>query len=1098
MKRCEENKKKEEEKQFLKNKRKRVDDDEGELNVSCLFTNDLVEQRCEKIIKNNSFWKSETLKTGGYDPRREEKMKYFDPHVIEYQEQRITIRDMTYEEMLLSFKNKNNFKNDKNLNKNDNKNFVYRKEINNTNRQDHDFMINNDNSFKNYDKINRNTIDYGKNEFINNNDFYKNSNYYRNDSQNEINSNKFNSERNIQNSYIDDNFYPKSNKSENRTSSNFYKDTIKTLDNHCKNDKNYNNFNTEYDSFTGEDLLKKEIIQEKQTITTFADYQKMYKKNITDDECDSEESQSSSEDNQKYESVTDLMIKVLDIEDDNKVLEKKRRKELDKNIEKYLQEVKQKEKTSSDTSGEIILINYIDEKKNEYDNKKDIDIYLKQINTDEFNINYIDKSNDDKKFSDAKSENQDTLDIKKTMTENNSKNFGNYDESMKSDYSYDKNIDEINSQNQIKEVVSDTIISEKENEKIYEEPELKKIETLDNENNINKNIEVDTFIPENKKSETESILKEKSLKSKSSQEIKKISFSKDPDLNNKIQKVESTFELHNNKSILNNTNDINKIEPLEYKNNSQKEKEKSKTENNDENKHSTNKSSNISDNKITDKGLNSINKFNLQNTKNTEERKINYNNSKKEPTKDEYLDRKNNKRVNFDYFSAENFNKEQLNKEKRNDLKIENKSKFEKEKTIISNNVININEVNKPYDHKDTPLKLHQNSDKIQYLTSDTYSNLSSLITKNQTIIKNDFSNSHNNNKSNNLNKNKEKNNFIPIHNNINESNELQTIKIPQSPKIGLNNIFSDIKNNYEEIFKLRFSQSMNNLESRVELKKNYKNLIENLKNNIPLDIAFNFSQGKKIFMVLDIDNTFLHAETVKDACSLKNIINYAKALNIRRHLIYLNYKDRDFQMSFIFRKYIKEFFHKFDKYTNFYINSKGINSYVEKIIDKLSLEFNIKIPKDRIQARRENENGKSLDSFSDYKKNPQDFLQNCIIVDDKPENWCSVLGNVITSHKFVSFSSENIVEKDLQEKLIEIFPSYINFADIRKKDIIKINNPELKYENNAPVVLEFEHSFNSQFKYLNEMFEIIYKISMITNCKYIFKIDLHFLFFNF
>jgi hypothetical protein len=163
-------------------------------------------------------------------------------------------------------------------------------------------------------------------------------------------------------------------------------------------------------------------------------------------------------------------------------------------------------------------------------------------------------------------------------------------------------------------------------------------------------------------------------------------------------------------------------------------------------------------------------------------------------------------------------------------------------------------------------------------------------------------------------------------------------------------------------------------------------------------------------------------------------------------------------------------------------INSKGLDCYVKEVANTLKEEFNIDIPNHRLVGRKENEKGKDLKYFLEYQTNQDEFLRNCIIIDDKPENWENVTHNVITSHKFISFSTEKINNELLKKKIIEIIPFYIN---MRSKEYAVWDDFLPKYTNNAPVVLEYEHSFNHQFKYLNEIFEDIYKISMITKGKF-------------
>jgi hypothetical protein len=116
--------------------------------------------------------------------------------------------------------------------------------------------------------------------------------------------------------------------------------------------------------------------------------------------------------------------------------------------------------------------------------------------------------------------------------------------------------------------------------------------------------------------------------------------------------------------------------------------------------------------------------------------------------------------------------------------------------------------------------------------------------------------------------------------------------------------------------------------------------------------------------------------------------------------------------------------------------------------------------------------------------------VNNCIIIDDKPENWEGFMPNVISSHKFISFSTERLTHDNVKEKYYEMFPFNFHIKYNNKDELIKFLKPEVYYSDVEPIIVEYENSFNHQFKYLNEMFEIIYKISMITNCKFFYLLS--------
>jgi len=144
----------------------------------------------------------------------------------------------------------------------------------------------------------------------------------------------------------------------------------------------------------------------------FSDLQNMYSKNISDDNENSDYSEYESDQEEvEYESVSDLMMKILDIEDETKDLEKQLRMEIESSTKAHLQEFKlnEEKELSVNKKESIISLNLHKNliNKNHEDSqaseKSNINIFnnsqspaLDQNENDEFfDINYF---NADEKF----------------------------------------------------------------------------------------------------------------------------------------------------------------------------------------------------------------------------------------------------------------------------------------------------------------------------------------------------------------------------------------------------------------------------------------------------------------------------------------------------------------------------------------------------------------------------------------------------------------------------------------------------------------------------------------------------------------------------
>lgn len=911
MKKCDDKQKYKSDKKLLKVKRKRFgsSDEEEEIGEAKIRMEGLFEKDDgENKYRKRFGFRETTLKTGEEDFKRDEKLKYFDPHVIEYQVQRIKIQSISYEAMIKRLKDKSGrFINENKKERFNHNAYSYRNKSNKNNKS---FKIRNSKQ-KQLNNANKDKSEIHPYHQV---DDIKLENEHMNYLEN----------RNIGRNYSQSKNYS------------FIKE--EKIDN---SSENYNQIN----------VSQKQIQEEpKKEINTFSYLQDLYSKDISDEAEINEESDSDQDQNDvKYESVTDLMIKILDIEDETLEIEKKKRKKINESLQSFLQQIKVKE----------------EEEKNVSTNKNETSKLVQNKN-----IILNESKPISNQISEATHENKKMLNLDKKEID---KEIGNdfkhkFDEESKKEFS------------STKELIVD--------------------------------------LP--KKLEASETIAEKEIKEKT----KSITMNTDENLN--AEDINSYFVTNKNHS-----EQINDYKPDNLKASSQKKEDN------------------------TDKNL----------------KVVNDNINKKETFKIEI----DEKQI---YQSNKNISKEILP----NCNEIES-SKVDNINFILQNNSQN-HDKNKPnVNNEKSAVKLKESQDK------NLMNNQKSIAIENNQISNVNKNNEHTNKLTNHLpstNTIKEKLNFYKGIE-VNKTNLSNKVNVRLSPNYGLNNIFDKVKEVFENIRRIRFDESFNISNIPNSFLNDYNKLIDHIK-GVPLDIAFNYSSGKKINIVLDIDNTFLHAENIKDEKTFYRMSEYATNFNLKRYLISLDYKGKEIQMSFIFRKYIKEFFQKFDKIANFLINSKGLDVYANKVAQFIQEEFNVCIPKNRIQGRIESEKGKSLKHFLDYKKNELDFLNNCIIIDDKPENWEEVIPNVISSHKFVSFSTKTLTHANIKEKYFEIFPFNFHIRDKTKRELIKFLKPDVYYDNITPIVLEYENSFNHQFKYLNEMLEIVFKISMITNCNFKIK----------
>lgn len=218
---------------------------------------------------------------------------------------------------------------------------------------------------------------------------------------------------------------------------------------------------------------------------------------------------------------------------------------------------------------------------------------------------------------------------------------------------------------------------------------------------------------------------------------------------------------------------------------------------------------------------------------------------------------------------------------------------------------------------------------------------------------------------------------------------------------------------------------------------------------------------GKKINVVLDIDQTLIYS---KDIPKLNEINK--KYVTKNSHQIQVNVENKNFDLVFNLRSYLKEFLFSLKKFCNFYICTLSHENYARQILEIIKDHTGIFIPEENVVAVGAKTNNepftKALNLFQSL-KDPN----NTIIVDDSAMVWKDQdLQNIILSKKFYSFNDND----------------HFNFQYLGEKnariDCIVYDEDDTS----KPIHYEGEATKKKQLRYITEFIEKSFKLSLIRN----------------
>ena len=196
---------------------------------------------------------------------------------------------------------------------------------------------------------------------------------------------------------------------------------------------------------------------------------------------------------------------------------------------------------------------------------------------------------------------------------------------------------------------------------------------------------------------------------------------------------------------------------------------------------------------------------------------------------------------------------------------------------------------------------------------------------------------------------------------------------------------------------------------------------------SVSLDELIKLFPYKKINIVLDIDQTLIYSKDLpRFNDSTKHLITDDS------HQIQVNVSNRNYDLVFNLREYLKEFLFRLKKISKFYICTLSHENYARKIIQILKNHTNIEIPEENVVAVGAATNNaaftKSLSLFKNL-SNPK----NTIIVDDSAIVWKNDdLQNLILSKKFYAFNdlefyvNNMLTLKGLGENALKLHKEYM------------------------------------------------------------------------
>jgi hypothetical protein len=491
---------------------------------------------------------------------------------------------------------------------------------------------------------------------------------------------------------------------------------------------------------------------------------------------------------------------------------------------------------------------------------------------------------------------------------------------------------------------------------------------------------------------------------------------------------------------------------------------------------------------------------NNENVENVENKEINENNENIE-NREIYENNENNENI-------ENTEINQINENIENIENIENKEndviKFPQDHILNNQNLISQNieasenpEENANFSNNNksclTNFNSNHNQIKVEEITyfDKVYQELASEIESKNNLSNNENSNNYNSDYISKFYKIKEEyiNNSIKLNveeintckiedgsfpvttsnyikNEVSTKVEIQSDKKPPSTREQLSFNFEDL-----------YTRAKNKKGNPLSLKQDLDLFTSQLD---AIDIDENFLIiNEKLNIVLDIDNTLLYADLKNTEHPLKDDEFKDENVEISR----ANINGKEFFFKFKLRKGLKKFFEKVEKFSNFYINTHGVNEYGYLVGDLLKQKFNILIPPERIVGRKEvaqNENlTKSLKQFPDLNK------RMAIIIDDKSVIWYEDYLNVTQCLDLNLF----LPKKLTKDQVNMIFSKVRKFNLPFRKDnnpsfTEKFTNPlEFVDGNLIPCFVEYDYSEKFQFDYMHLLYERVYKIVSITRC---------------
>jgi hypothetical protein len=239
---------------------------------------------------------------------------------------------------------------------------------------------------------------------------------------------------------------------------------------------------------------------------------------------------------------------------------------------------------------------------------------------------------------------------------------------------------------------------------------------------------------------------------------------------------------------------------------------------------------------------------------------------------------------------------------------------------------------------------------------------------------------------------------------------------------------------------------------------------------------------SRKINLVLDIDNTLLHALP----CNPKSKANKDD------YIIDFFAEGNRYKLSLALRKGLDIFFKELQYCSNFFINTHGIKFYADEVVKFLNTKYNLNISSNKIVSR-DNYGGSTsckylhIYSHLNNDKEIKKFVYNAIALDDKPEVWHPLnLCPVLNSKKFLSFC--DLFMKDMSK---EFFPYSLllnhkdecNFLELNKY-FSGIGSKEFGF-----VHVENDLSKFSQLEYFTTFIKKVHKFINLLRCKFYIKI---------